>query len=179
MRRWLRRIGALVLLTGLLALWAYGDILFPPETISGAAVHVRDGDTIDIDGKTIRLAGIDAPEYHQTCRDASGAPWPCGRAARTQLEAWAMVGRLTCVVVAQDKYGRHVARCQTAARADLGEAMVRAGLAISPAIRGEAAYGDAEEEARQAKRGVWQGRFDMPADWRAQHLLAPAALPGA
>jgi endonuclease YncB( thermonuclease family) len=179
MRRWLRRIGALVTLVLLITLWAWSDEILPPETISGALVRVRDGDTIDLDGATIRIAGIDAPEYHQTCKDAAGVDWPCGRTARAQLEAWATAGRVECALMAQDQYRRRIGRCSTPTVPDLGEAMVRAGLAVSPAISGDATYADAEEEARDARRGLWQGEFDLPSQWRAQHLLAHPAGPGA
>lgn len=179
MRRWLRRISGLVLLAGLLWLWAWGDTLFPPETLSGTVVRVRDGDTIDLDGATIRLAGIDAPEYQQSCEDAAGSPWPCGRAARAQLHAWAAQGRIQCDLVGKDRYGRQIGRCASPAQADLGEAMVRAGLALSPDRHGEARYADAEADAREAKRGLWQGEFDTPTEWRAQHLLAPQGDDGA
>lgn len=179
MRRWLRRIGALAALVLLITLWAWSDELFSPETISGAVVRVRDGDTIDLDGATIRIAGIDAPEYHQTCKDADGKDWPCGRTARAQMEAWATAGRVDCTLLAQDQYRRRIGRCSTPTVSDLGEAMVRAGLAISPARRGDATYADAQEEARDARRGLWQGEFDVPSEWRAQHLLAHPTAPGA
>lgn len=179
LRRWLRRTAALALLAGLLWVWAFSDTIFPPETVSGMVVRVRDGDTIDLEGVTVRLAGIDAPEYHQMCRNAAGANWPCGREARAQLAALSRTGRVTCELVAQDKYRRQIGRCATPRHTDLGEAMVRAGLALSPAQRGEAPYADAEADARSAKRGLWQGAFDTPADWRAQHLLAPQGDDGA
>ena len=179
MMRWIRRIGALTLLVLLIGLWAWSDELFPPESINGTVVRVRDGDTFDLDGATIRIAGIDAPEYHQTCKDADGNEWPCGRTARAQMEAWATAGRVECAMLAQDQYRRRIGRCSTPAVPDLGEAIVRAGLAISPAMRGEAAYAEAEAEAREARRGLWQGEFDVPSEWRAQHLLAHPAAPGA
>ena len=33
----------------------------------------------------------------------------------------------------------------------------------------EGPYIDAETEARLAKRGIWRGAFDRPADWRRAH----------
>ena len=163
---------ALALLIGLILLWAYSDRLFPPERIDGAVVHVRDGDTFDMNGRTIRLAGIDAPEYRQTCTAADGSDWPCGRAARSALEALIVQGRVTCEVVTTDQYRRTIARCATASVADIGQALVQGGMATSPAMRGTAAYAEAEEIARDAKRGIWQGEFEPPVEWRAAHLAA-------
>lgn len=38
---------------------------------------IVDGDTIEIHGQQIRLAGIDAPESDQLCRDADSALYRC------------------------------------------------------------------------------------------------------
>src|SRR5262245_25083724 len=51
--------------------------------VGGDAV-VNDGDTITLKGQRIRLSGIDAPEYNQTC-EKGGATYACGRAAREAL----------------------------------------------------------------------------------------------
>src|SRR4051794_13314220 len=51
--------------------------------IAGDAV-ISDGDSITLKGERIRLRGIDAPEYNQTCQK-SGATYPCGRRSREAL----------------------------------------------------------------------------------------------
>lgn len=167
--RRLRALLALLAMGALLVGWAFADQLFPPETLTAQTVRVRDGDTLSLDNVTVRLHGIDAPEYRQTCSTAAGQPWPCGRAARAQLEALALTGPITCTVIATDRYHRKVATCRNAATPDLAEAMVAAGLAISPAERGEAVYAAAEARAARGRRGLWQGRFDRPAAWRDAH----------
>lgn len=168
-----RRILAIVGLLGVLGLWAFSDRLFPPDLLSGDNVRVRDGDTLDlrVDGsvQVVRLTGIDAPEYHQMCRTAQGLEWPCGRAARAQMEALALVKPLTCTTEASDQYRRKISTCSTPATPDLGAAMVAAGLAISPEERGTARYSAEQDAARDAHRGLWQGAFQTPADWRAAH----------
>ena len=40
-------------------------------------VRVIDGDSLTVDGVEVRLFGIDAPEYYQTCTRENG-PWNCG-----------------------------------------------------------------------------------------------------
>jgi endonuclease YncB( thermonuclease family) len=171
-KRLLRRFGALCLLLILIGLWAYSDVLFPPEVIRAPTARVIDGDSIVAGGTTFRLYGIDAPEYRQMCTDAHGADWPCGHAARSQLEVLVHGGPVTCTELATDQYHRTVARCATAATPDLGEAMVRTGLAISPALRGEAPYAAAEQMALDGKLGIWQGDYQIPAEWRAAHLIS-------
>jgi endonuclease YncB( thermonuclease family) len=53
-------------LLGLFGLWLFSDSLFPPEKISAATATVKDGDTLVLDGRTYRIHGVDAPEYHQS-----------------------------------------------------------------------------------------------------------------
>ncbi|MFM9852110.1 MAG: thermonuclease family protein [Sphingomonadaceae bacterium] len=167
-----------LLLIAMIGLWAYKDTLFPSEVIHADSAKVTDGDTLVIDRQAYRLHGIDAPEYHQLCKEVQGKYWPCGKAARLQLASFVAAGSISCAPQATDTYGRRVARCSSATVPDMGEAMVQAGLAISPAERGAAVYAEAETAARDAKRGIWQGEFDTPADWRAAHprLIVTNAL---
>ena len=44
-----------------------------------AKVKVIDGDSLIFNGKDIRLIGIDAPEYDQTCFDENGYEYDCGQ----------------------------------------------------------------------------------------------------
>lgn len=168
----IRKLFFWAVLIAMIGSWAYGDMLFPPEMIRAETAKTIDGDTIIIEKNTFRLAGIDAPEYRQTCKDGSAKDWPCGKAARFQLASFVEAGSLTCEPRATDKYGRRIAKCSSATTPDLGEAMVQAGLAISPTERGTAAYGNAEASAKSAKRGIWQGVFEEPALWREAHPRA-------
>lgn len=173
----IRKAGYIAALIGLFMLWVFSDRLLPPQEIRAERVHATDGDTLTLDAKVYRIQGIDAPEYRQTCKDAKGLDWPCGKAARAQLVALVTPGSLVCQPQAQDKYGRSVVRCSSATVPDIGAAMVQAGLAINFGGFADGPYIDEESEARQAKRGIWQGEFDRPEDWRAAHprssLLSP------
>ena len=164
-----RTWGTALFLVALAAIWLGRDALFQTEQLNGAMARAIDGDSLIVDGRTVRLAGIDAPEYRQSCATRDGMPWPCGRAARAQLEALALAGPVICEVIARDRYDRAIATCSTPATPDLGAAMTVAGLVISPAERGEARYAAEQEVARDARRGLWQGEFDTPAQWRAAH----------
>lgn len=129
------------------------------ETLEARA-RVVDGDTLVLGGREVRLAGIDAPEYRQSC-DRAGIAWPCGAEAAAALRRLVGAGPVRCEGRRNDRYGRLLARC--AAAEDLGARLVREGLAI--------AYGDYEAEeglAKAARRGVWAGTFERPADWRAR-----------
>ncbi|HET9904197.1 MAG TPA: thermonuclease family protein [Xanthobacteraceae bacterium] len=131
------------------------------EVITGAARAI-DGDSLWVGEREIRLFGIDAPEFRQTCERA-GRSWACGREAAETLRA-AIAGRqVECRARDRDRYGRIVAVC-SAGGVDLGAAMVKSGLATS-----YGAYAADEREARDARRGLWSSRFERPADWRAHH----------
>jgi len=133
----------------------------------GAKIVVVDGDTIRAaDGNDYRLFGIDAPELKQTCSEANGESWLCGRAAKTKLTKLMKGGNVTCEARATDRFGRIVAVCSAEGVPDLGEAMVRDGYAVDLGGPAGNPYRDAEDEARSAKRGIWRGSFDRPSDWR-------------
>jgi endonuclease YncB( thermonuclease family) len=134
-------------------------------TIAGRA-RVIDGDSLRIADTEIRLFGIDAPEYGQTCLRA-GRPWRCGLDATEALRAAVRNKEIVCRPRDRDRYGRTVAVCH-AGELDLAAAMVKGGFAVS-----EAAYDADEREARDAGRGVWSSSFDHPAKWRALHPRPP------
>ena len=60
-----------------------------------ADVRVVDGDTLQIDGVTYRLYGIDAPERKQVCARPQGQWW-CGEFATRELETLASSGPVRC-----------------------------------------------------------------------------------
>ncbi len=164
----------LMLLTAWAVIEAYG--LNAPETRSadGRSIVVRDGDTLRIGDTDVRLDGIDAPEYAQICKDGTGKDWPCGRIARTALAGLVAGHIITCEARARDEYSRIVAICRDERGNDLAAAMAAQGLAISPGWFGDGPYGGEANAAKSARRGIWAGRFDLPADWRASHPRSAA-----
>jgi endonuclease YncB( thermonuclease family) len=139
------------------------------ESVShqGRAV-IADGDTIELSGQRIRLEGIDAPEYNQTCQGKSG-PFNCGREARRKLAALAGAGPVLCTGWQEDKYGRLLGTC-TSGKAELNREMVASGWAVS-----YGQYAAEEAAARKAGIGLWQGEFQRPAEWRKAHEATLAA----
>ena len=139
------------------------------EATTHGNARVIDGDSLEVDGREIRLQGIDAPESRQTCRDERGHGWACGQEARRVLAGLTGRGEVACISAKTDRYGRLLGHCKVGALS-LNEEMVRLGLAI--------AYLDPpfsvvrlEAEARTARRGLWRGRFDRPKDWRDREKL--------
>ncbi len=134
----------------------------PATPLSGQA-RVVDGDTLEIGRTKIRLFGIDAPERSQTC-EARGRDYPCGRRAQDALTALIAGAEVACTKQDEDRYGRIVGVCFAGGR-DLNGALVEAGWALAYREYSRS-YEDEEATARQAKRGLWQGRFETPAEYR-------------
>ena len=93
------------------------------DAIAGQA-SVIDGDTLDIHGERIRLAGIDAPEHDQLCDDQNGKHYQCGSVAANKLADFLDRRPIVCPPLYNDQYGRTVAYC-TVAGQDLGEWLVK------------------------------------------------------
>ena len=160
-------LAALMIGASAFALWPTHDTI-APRAVAAAYVRVIDGDTLHVDGKNIRLTGIDAPELSQTCRDAQAREWPCGQAAKARLIELVSRGEVVCTARGHDRYGRTLAVCSVRDIVDLGEALVRAGYAVNYR-RYTSDYLAAEHEARGARRGLWQGEFENPENWRRHH----------
>ena len=108
---------------------------------------VIDGDTIRMNGSTIRLHGIDAPELSQTCGDFMAGAYAAAF-LRQILEGRAV----TCEPRTTDRYGRTVALCR-ADGFDISAWMVRQGQAWA-FTRYSADYADQESIAREQRLGV-------------------------
>ncbi|TIT92457.1 MAG: thermonuclease family protein, partial [Mesorhizobium sp.] len=72
--------GLTAIVLGLFILVAARLDRFETRKEQGTAI-VNDGDSLTLGTERIRMRGIDAPEYTQTCRK-EGADYPCGRLAR-------------------------------------------------------------------------------------------------
>ena len=131
--------------------------------ITGSAI-VTDGDSIKILDRKIRIHGIDAPEIRQSCKSRTDDEWACGVAATKFLANFLLDNSVTCEEKNIDQYGRIIAVCHVDGE-DIGEFMVRSGFALAYR-RYSKDYVDDEEEARKAKRGIWQGKFVEPWEWR-------------
>ncbi|RUU43264.1 thermonuclease family protein [Mesorhizobium sp. M6A.T.Ce.TU.002.03.1.1] len=138
-----------------------------PGSMEGRA-SVIDGDTVEIAGQRIRFNGIDAPESRQYCDDAKGFDYPCGRRAAQALDEFLAASRpLHCSFVDRDRYGRLVGNCDRADGRSVQRWLVEQGLALDWPRYSNGAFAAEQVSAKAAHRGVWQGRFVQPWDWRA------------
>ena len=179
--------------------WVHGDYLSSPTTeLPGKAValsnpaeslaplvtddrvvgraSVTDGDTIMIQGRKVRLHGIDTPEGGQTCESSKRTTYQCGTAATRILDRKIGNSTVSCIHEDTDRYGRTVGTCTLLPSGENLQAfMVASGFALAYR-KYSTAYVRQEESARRARRGMWQGRFVAPWDWRnGERLTRPVA----
>lgn len=132
-------------------------------------IRVIDGDTFEWNGEVIGLWGIDAPELDQTCV-AENEEVAIGEDAFTFLLLFLRRGTgIFCDEQYRDRYGRPVARCEGFfANSDVGQIMVRRGLAWDYAQFSGGEYADAQDLAQTEGLGIWQEGLDCipPWEWR-------------
>ena len=141
------------------------------EIISGSAV-VTDGDTIKINNNKIRLFGIDAPEKKQLCEKifltisfiSFKKKYPCGEISTEKLKKLINKNIIKCHVKGKDRYQRKLAICFRN-KLNINSWLVRNGYAVSYQKYSKK-YLSEEIEAKNDKKGIWQGKFEMPWDWR-------------
>lgn len=132
----------------------------------GTVTHVTDGDTIWVrptgskDTVEIRLLDLDAPEGCQ----------PFGPQAKRALAARILKETVQVRTQGEDDYRRALARVRHKGQ-DVGGWLVREGHAWSVDFRGRAGpYEKFEQQARQARRGLWAARDPMePRNYRRNH----------
>ncbi|AMC35501.1 thermonuclease family protein [Janthinobacterium sp. B9-8] len=142
--------------------------------ISGLVIKVMDGDSLVIrDDKNqehqLRLAFIDAPEYSQ----------PFGSEARRHLDRWVYQKRVQVQVIDSDRYQRRVVVLHLK-NTDINSEQIKAGFAwhYQHFAKGKQStvdfehYQSLEQQARQAKIGLWQESGPVPPwDYRKAHKV--------
>lgn len=140
--------------------------------IEGRVVAVSDGDTLTVltaadEEVKVRLAGIDTPEARQ----------PYGARARQQLAELAFRRPVRVEVEGTDRYGRAVGRVHAGGR-DVNAEMVRLGGGwVYRQYSRDRALLDLEQEARDARRGLWslpEADRVPPWAWRRAHQEGPS-----
>ncbi len=135
------------------------------DNFAGQA-SVIDGDTLEIHETRIRLWGVDAPESSQLCRGEDSLQYRCGAQAANDLDTFIARRPVNCIPLSLDRYGRTVATCSVSGT-DLGEWLVRNGLALDWPQYSKGRYNAVQHDAERAGRGIWKGSYVEPRLYRA------------
>jgi endonuclease YncB( thermonuclease family) len=92
--------------------------------------RVTDGDTFVVNGVTIRLQGVDAPEASARCRDAHGRGFACGDWATARTRDLIADRPLECRDLGERTHGRTVARCFLDGQ-DLAAQLIAQGIVLA------------------------------------------------
>ena len=141
------------------------------KEISGNA-QIIDGDTIKINSKKIRLNGIDAPEFKQMCKKTYltiifftfTKDYPCGKISTEKLKKKINNKVITCKILDIDRYKRYIGECYKR-NLNLNSWLVSNGHAVAYRKYSKKYVSD-EINAKNKKLGIWQGKFEMPWEYR-------------
>lgn len=151
-----------LILTALLVIPASANA----EKILTGYPKILDADTLTIDGQRIRLKGIDAPELSQTCELADKTPYQCGEDATAALRMKIGSARVSCEILGRGRYRRFLGLCfANGMKESLNEWLVANGHAMAYRKYSEQ-FVPQENEAMAAGRGIWQGSFIKPWEYR-------------
>jgi endonuclease YncB( thermonuclease family) len=143
--------------------------------ITGRVVGVSDGDTITLldasrQQHKIRLSGIDAPEKAQ----------PYGQRSKEHLSRLIFNRQVSAECGKTDKYRRQVCKVSLDG-ADINLEQIGAGMgwwyrqyAREQAEADRTTYEKAEQDAQQARRGLWRDHDPIaPWEWRHRQKTKP------
>ena len=145
--RLLAALVAVALVVALVVAWQRRDDEEPAGR-SGRVTHVVDGDTLDLGRERVRVLGIDAPERDE-----------CGYAAASRAASALALERAVRLEpdptqASRDRFGRTLAYVRLPDGRDLGEVLLRRGLARTFVVGRPFARVEAYREAERAGRLV-------------------------
>ena len=125
------------------------------------------GDVLRVNATVVKLNGIEAPEQDQLCGGQNKERrWRCGAAAQTALQEALRGKTVRCETAGKSEHGETLGTCTIDGKdvaADLtarGHVFAESGLF--------SAYGRHEQDARNAKLGIWRGTSERPSEYRAR-----------
>ena len=170
-----KKLIILIIISSIFFILTYNDVRSENiNKISGFA-KVVDGDTIKINSKKIRLYGIDAPEKKQKCKKtyltisfmSFTKDYMCGEVSTQKLIKKINKQKLNCNILDVDRYKRLIGECFKR-NINLNSWMVSNGYAVAYRKYSKKYISD-EINAKNNKLGIWQGKFEMPWDYRRKN----------
>ena len=143
-------------------------------TIEGKS-KIIDGDTIHVKNNKIRLHGIDAPEKKQTCKKpyltisvfSFTKSYLCGQVSTNKLTKKINNQIIKCKIKDVDRYNRLIGECYKR-NENLNSWLVSNGYAVAYRKYSKKYISD-EINAKNNKLGIWQGKFEMPWNFRRKN----------
>ncbi|WP_440692232.1 thermonuclease family protein [Candidatus Pelagibacter sp. HIMB1695] len=170
-----KKLIILIIISSIFFILTYNDVRSENiNKISGFA-KIVDGDTIKINSKKIRLYGIDAPEKKQKCKKtyltisfmSFTKDYMCGEVSTQKLIKKINKQKLNCNIIDVDRYKRLIGECFKR-NINLNSWMVSNGYAVAYRKYSKKYVSD-EINAKNNKLGIWQGKFEMPWDYRRKN----------
>ena len=170
-----KKLIILIIISSIFFILTYNDVRSENiNKISGFA-KIVDGDTIKINSKKIRLYGIDAPEKKQKCKKtyltisfmSFTKDYMCGEVSTKKLIKKINKQKLNCNILDVDRYKRLIGECFKR-NINLNSWMVSNGYAVAYRKYSKKYVSD-EINAKNNKLGIWQGKFEMPWDYRRKN----------
>ena len=110
----------------------------------------------------IILRGKINAEKNQICSKNSNS-YSCGLTSTKFLKEIIKNEKIECTYKNLDKYGRILGIC-----GDINGKMIEFGHAVAY-VKYSKKYLSLQKKAKNEKRGIWSGKFDMPEDWRRKN----------
>ncbi len=126
--------------------------------------RVISGDTLTLNGRIVKLFGVAAPDISQTCADGSGRGYKCGQQSVSWLSGWLADHEVKCHIINEDEKGLLTGVCMLGPY-DIAAALINAGWAVADTKQTQI-YIPYQNQALTNRRGLWQGEFYMPWDWK-------------
>ena len=150
----------------------YQDVKSSEITSISGYAKVTDGDTLKINTFKIRLNGIDAPEKKQQCEKPYLSififtfyeEYSCGLISTEALTKKINNQKIKCKILDIDYFKRFIGECYER-NTNLNSWLVLNGYAVAFRKYSKKYVSD-EILAKQESKGLWQGKFDMPCDYR-------------
>ena len=150
----------------------YKDVKSSEITSITGHAEVTDGDTIKINTFKIILNVIDAPEKKQKCKRPYleifififYEDYSCGQKSTEALIKKINNQKITCKISNVDYFKRLIGECYKR-KINLNAWLVSNGHAVA-FRKYSKKYVPDEILAKQEKKGIWQGKFEMPWDYR-------------
>jgi endonuclease YncB( thermonuclease family) len=147
--------------------WAAAMFVVVSFNIAVIPARAQDAGTLKLDGKTLRLDGIDAPEFDQSCLNEDGQLYRCGLRAWDELTKFIAKRPVKCEDLGEDPTypKRRIGQCSVDG-VDLHHWLVQEGWELNFEPNAKGRFKTDEDDAKRGHFGLWKGCFVAPKDFR-------------